>query len=130
MKRRFAIALVLGLAAASTAHAGKKETLDITITKQADGSGIFKGALGSVRNSSSTTSYVMCGTLITDLLGFAYCSASNGTTTATCMAKVTALADLIQKLKSDDYIQVNFNAAGECTTVQVVTSSTLAPKAH
>jgi hypothetical protein len=111
---------VVGAAAstASDASAGQQSTL-ARLVKQSDGSGTMFGSFASFRNNADPKAYVdfsnFGGSNI--VLG----SLNNVNMMCTVPASLTAAFNLA--LLSRDYFSVDWNAAGQCTSIYVSNAS-------
>jgi hypothetical protein len=110
------------------AHAGTKADYNVVINTAAR---TFNGATSTVRNSPDSAQLLYCQTF----------AASNGTQSATCYARNTALTTVscstssttlltaIRSINADSYVSIAYDSAGSCTQVNVWRGSILAPKA-
>jgi hypothetical protein len=123
---------VAAVAVSGMAYAGAKWTSDIYISKNSNGSGSMSGTLGSIRNSSSTSTQLGCyyenfppswGSY-----KYASCYGYDGTQYGSCGTTDPAITDTISKLQGDSYLWVEFDGNGNCTRVQIGSQSTAPPK--
>jgi hypothetical protein len=128
MMRKTMIGVVLGvLGLAAAAQAGMKIAYPLNV----DVAGrTAQGAIGSIRNSSDTVSYLQC--TVYGVLGQAprgVCSAYDGTNYATCDTANAALINQIYAIKGDSFVIFSYDANGYCTIIDVGQNSFAAPKA-
>ncbi|MFY0572752.1 hypothetical protein ACN28E_54225 [Archangium lansingense] len=121
-----AVTALLGM----TAWAGYKNSHTVSVTIGSNGSGgAASGSLASARNSSDTVQYIGCETHAygggSEIMCFA--RASNGTF-GSCYSSNPVIVAIVQSIKGDSEIEIQWNSGSECTFVSVGNHSHLAPK--
>jgi len=112
----------LGLLASTSAMAGFKTAQSVVIS---DLYQFANGMLGQVRNSSDTTQYIGCATWS----GLGYCYAVNSAgVSRSCSTSDADMLATIRSLSSDSSLMFYWNSSGQCTFVEVDTSSDAPPK--
>lgn len=122
MKRTTIIGFIAVLAVAGSVSAGSKFAGpgSVIIQRNADGSGLISGYLGSIYNGTGRNEYFGCQRYNN---GGMYCLAMNeNKDTANCVGS-EYLAKSLTTLAPDTRIQVNFDANGRCTQTWVIHSS-------
>ncbi len=121
LKQVLIAALATG-ALTTTAVAGMKTGQQVYIS---DAARTANGQLGYVRNTADTVQYIGC-TVQGDV---GSCTVRNRDgLTRSCSSTETRWVHTMRALKSDSYLQFNWDANGKCTYVSVNTDSTSAPK--
>lgn len=123
-KKTLATILVLGLAAVGgTAFAGAKSVSDVYL-----GNGFFQGAFGSVRNSTSTSSWLRCEAYANSSSSSSFmCDAYDGNQYRSCWGNSNSLANVVIGLDSDDRVYVQYSGS-TCTYIAVTKASINEPK--
>jgi hypothetical protein len=123
MKRLVATALfAVAMAAAGAGYAGSKQVQQVVIV---DASKLANGDLGYVRNTPDTVQYISC----TNSGTTATCNARNaGGVSRSCSTTDPAMLATIRSLPSDGYLVFYWDVNGNCTSVNVTTTSRTAPK--
>jgi hypothetical protein len=122
-------ALLVVSAAAAVSHAGAKmDTMDVGITL-ADH--VFYGQVGRAR-SGPGNEYISCNVLYyTNGAPMVQCSAQDSNVqmpqSAMCVSTATAHADVLKTVTNYSFLVVNYDASGNCTSIQVQNSSQFPP---
>lgn len=109
------------------AHAGEKRVNEViisTATRYAFGS------IGAARNSTDVVQYIGCYTFAYSAGGTtAYCSAkAKGGVTAVCSTTSPALISAVAGVNGDSAVSFYWDAAGNCTEIDVTNFSMYQPK--
>src|SRR5689334_20630559 len=103
MKYRWMGIMLASALGASLAHAGTKFDFPITITKNPDGSGIFRGSLASTRNMPNVNAQMSCSTGSSPDFRFAVCFGTDGTQSLICSTTNLALVETAASLAGDSH---------------------------
>lgn len=113
---------IFGLA--GDVSAGLKNTTSVVVISNMN----MSGALGLVRNTANNTEHIGCWN---NGNGVASCSARTaGGTFASCTTSTAGHLLAIRSMNGDSYININYNAAGTCTSLSVWNHSDYATKNH
>jgi len=113
--RRFGI-LVAGLAVAATAVAGQRLLHNVFITND-----IAFGGLSASRNSPDSVQFITC---FTRSSGEGGCTLRDATgLTRACATETPAQIEVIRAIRGDSRVDIQWNAAGECTALTARNSS-------
>ena len=127
-RKTLVIAAVLtAIVMPSLASAGAKRDSFLTVSKSSSGGGYMRGAVGTVRNSSSAVEFINC---FTNSGGGGMCHAINRQYVYLyCSAPRNSQAvDLMRSIQDSSYVYVKVNSAGVCTHISVNNGSQFAPK--
>ncbi len=121
-----AVVLALSGTLAYAAYAGQKSTFEVklNLTKRT-----ASGAMGSARNSGDYHQNIGCGMRADaqSLLGVCSVNAEN-LLAAECRTNDPNMLAAIGAITSDSYLAFTWDAAFNCTSIQVETYSQFAPK--
>ena len=118
------IIMTAALCAAGAALAGSKftGTGNVTVARNADGSGAASGYLGHVYNGPGMKQWIGCQRNENDNV---YCHAIDeaSTMSVACSVQSSFLAQSVSSISPDARITFSWNAQGICTRIQVSHSS-------
>jgi hypothetical protein len=137
--RHVGVAAVAATVLATGALAGARYGMpNVTITRNADGSGGAYGTLGGVRNSAFPGEKLSCTasrSVVLNAVGaevkvttVACVAIDKNGVSAVCTSNKEEVADLLIGVSNDSLIDFSFNAAGTCTNIAVYESSPLERK--
>jgi hypothetical protein len=113
---------ILGLA--GDVSAGQKNTTSVVVISNLN----MSGSLGLARNTNNNVEYIGCWN---NGNGVASCSAKTAAGTfASCSTSTAGHLLAIRSMSGDSYININYNAAGACTSLSVWNYSDYATKNH
>jgi hypothetical protein len=112
------------------AAAGYKTTAAVDINTTARWA---HGSIGSARNSSSGLEYIGCSTYYSTLGGSlsTFCQArmaGSSPPIGTCTTTNSTLVEQGRSINGDSYIEFEWDASGQCTSIMVDNFSNYAPK--
>src|SRR5688572_24848515 len=132
MRRTLLVASLASAFAVNLADAGLKTpvALDVNVTER-----WAEGSFADTRANPTTHQTIGCGLYSYPGYTVAYCSAYEGYTPETgyqsgyCYTTDPAMVDTIKSIANDSWIRFQWNGNyGECTLIQVESSSNYAPK--
>jgi hypothetical protein len=111
------------------AHAGSRIDINVTVVKNADGSGYADGAMGSVRNTPDGIQQIGCHVTAYTKSVQVLCNAT-ATTGAflSCTSTLSSMAQAAASITSDSEIHFGADAKGNCTFLEVNAQSAFAPR--
>ena len=97
----------------------------------AGSSGYAFGAMGSVRASGDTNEFLACTTSVeSGSAASVFCEAIDASNNyGGCSSTNPAVIATVAAMNADSFLWFEWNASGVCTYVEVITSSSFAPKA-
>lgn len=117
----------------SIALAGKVQSVPVTVTVNADGSGQASGNMATARASANDVEYIGCGVRKFDdgaggSTSYGFCQASDAAAvTAFCSTDNAELLDAISNVADYSFVTFSWNADGMCRMVGVSTQSFYIP---
>ena len=133
MKTRFLTALISALLISYPAMAGQINTVRVTVTPNADGSGSAGGTLSAARNSLNRVEFIGCGFRMYNnatggITRWGFCQATNSAgVNGFCMIENNDLLNAISGISDYSYVDFNWNAAGTCTRIAFSSQSFYLP---
>ncbi len=130
LNKKLLVGLVSALACLGmgTALAGAKDSANVgrvSVLKSANGTGMASGRLGHIYNGTGRREFLTC----TRGNGLSVCRArSEAGLEGACITTSAWLAKALDSVSPDASVSFTWNAAGRCTNIQVVHSSTFAAK--
>jgi len=117
----------------TSARAGGKSVIPLSVDRWSNGTIQFRGSLGSVRNSTKPVESIGCSASASiHSAPFATCYATEyspqGTAEVACYTDNPGLVATIRALSPDSYVDVTIDARGYCEAVYILTQSDLEPK--
>ena len=128
MRRTLLIGLLLALGTAATAYAGLKENTPVVVTKAADGSGNFFGALHTARNSNDNKMSIFCRVFLNPgAPPLVQCAATDGRgRSLMCSTTDPTLVQVVHIITNNSLLNVSVSADGQCSQIIVRNGSTFA----
>ncbi len=127
MKRLAGVVLgMMVLGAGSAAWAGERSITPVYIDTT---NRILWGSFGSAHNSSDSVQHLQVLVQASAAIEVAviYARDANGVSVS-CFTASAPILSAVKALTSDAFVQASWDASGECTTIEVRTTSVLPPK--
>jgi hypothetical protein len=127
--------LTIGLLALSSsiALAGRVQSVPVTVTVNADGSGQANGNMATARSSANDVEYIGCGVrkYVDGTGGISsngFCQAGDAAgVTASCFTDQAELLDVIENVADYSFVAFNWNSEGQCRKIGISTQSFYIP---
>jgi hypothetical protein len=123
-----ALVLVSGMATA-----GLVNSVPVTVTLNADGSGLANGNMTTARFSANTVEYIGCGTRRMDngaggATAYGFCQATSADSiNGFCSTGNVELLEAMQSISAYSYISFSWDADGVCRSIHTSTQSFYIP---
>jgi hypothetical protein len=118
--------LAAALFSSAKVSAGQRGTLPVTV-----GANFFQGSIGSARNSSDSVQFAACSLGSDSTSWWGWCNVTDASgNSRSCSTSADSMVKAIASMKSDAYISVYFDTAGNCTQIYNYNLSSMPPKMH
>lgn len=132
MQRRWISMAILGLAS-SAALAGLVQSVPVSVTVNADGSGAANGDMLSARRSANAVEYIGCGVRRYEdstgaVTAYGFCQATTAASVSGfCSTDNAELLDAIESISAYSYVTFAWRADGTCRMIGNSTQSFYLP---
>lgn len=131
-RRRWLSMAILGLAS-SAAFAGLVQSVPVSVTANADGSGTASGHMLTARTSANAVEYIGCGVRRYEdstgaVTAYGFCQATTAASVnGFCSTQNAELLDAIQSISAYSYVLFSWRADGTCRMIGNSTQSFYLP---